>query len=253
VLLFRGLEIGDVPPTPPTPTAQVCKDQLSEFLLLAAARCLGQPVGYLPEHNGSIVQNIVPVAATQDRQISTSSRVTLQFHTETAFHPYRPRYLLLLCLRGDPLAHTTFASIFDIIAGLDAATIEILRQARFRTAVDESFRGGGRTALLAPVAVLSGPTSMPTFVYDADLMLGVDAEAQDALDRVGIEIAKVERRVTLSAGDLLVIDNNLAVHGRSPFVPRFDGTDRWLQRTFVVSDLAPSAADRCGRIIKTIF
>ncbi|HEY5875714.1 MAG TPA: TauD/TfdA family dioxygenase, partial [Ilumatobacteraceae bacterium] len=59
--------------------------------------------------------------------------------------------------------------------------------------------------------------------------------------------------VTLEPGDLLVVDNSVAVHGRSPFTPRFDGTDRWLQRTFVVSDLAPSAGDRVGRIIATRF
>ena len=45
----------------------------------------------------------------------------------------------------------------------------------------------------------------------------------------------------------------VAVHGRTPFEPRFDGTDRWLQRTFVVSDLAPSAAERRGRVIVTQF
>jgi L-asparagine oxygenase len=49
----------------------------------------------------------------------------------------------------------------------------------------------------------------------------------------------------------LIIDNAVAVHGRSPFTPRFDGSDRWLQRTFVISDLAPSAADRRGRVITT--
>ncbi|MGE0137021.1 MAG: L-asparagine oxygenase, partial [Ilumatobacteraceae bacterium] len=54
-------------------------------------------------------------------------------------------------------------------------------------------------------------------------------------------------------GDLLVVDNTVAVHGRSPFLPRFDGTDRWLQRTFVVSDLLPSAAERTGRVVTTRF
>ena len=34
---------------------------------------------------------------------------------------------------------------------------------------------------------------------------------------------------------------------------RFDGTDRWLQRSFVVADLAASAGDRDGRIITTEF
>ena len=52
---------------------------------------------------------------------------------------------------------------------------------------------------------------------------------------------------------VLVVDNNTAVHGRTPFTPRFDGTDRWLQRTFVVADLAGSAGDRRGRVITTHF
>jgi len=59
--------------------------------------------------------------------------------------------------------------------------------------------------------------------------------------------------VALDAGDLLVVDNAVAVHGRSAFPARFDGTDRWLQRTFVVPDLAPSADERQGRVITTRF
>ena len=56
----------------------------------------------------------------------------------------------------------------------------------------------------------------------------------------------------LDAGDLLVIDNRRAVHGRSKFRARFDGTDRWLQRTFVVDELA-TIADRRGSVITTQF
>ena len=66
-------------------------------------------------------------------------------------------------------------------------------------------------------------------------------------------IEEIQSGVVLEPGDLLVIDNHVAVHGRSPFTARFDGTDRWLQRTFVVDDLAPSAAERRGRVIVTEF
>jgi L-asparagine oxygenase len=59
--------------------------------------------------------------------------------------------------------------------------------------------------------------------------------------------------VALEAGDLLIVDNSVAVHGRSPFTPRFDGTDRWVQRAFVVADLTASEADRNGRVITTQF
>ena len=91
---------------------------MSEFTLLTIARRLGQPVGYEPEHGGDLVQNIVPTEAAVDRQVSTSSKVELMFHTEAAFHPHRPRYLLLLCLRGDPSAFTTLSSIFEVMPHL---------------------------------------------------------------------------------------------------------------------------------------
>ncbi|MEP7112988.1 MAG: hypothetical protein ABI862_06960, partial [Ilumatobacteraceae bacterium] len=100
-LLLRGLALGELPATPPTPTSPADKNFLSDFTLLTVARRLGQPVGYEPEHGGDLVQNIVPTRAALDRQVSTSSTVHLMFHTEAAFHPHRPRYLLLLCLRGD--------------------------------------------------------------------------------------------------------------------------------------------------------
>ena len=57
----------------------------------------------------------------------------------------------------------------------------------------------------------------------------------------------------LRPGDLLVVDNHACIHGRSAYPARYDGTDRWLQRSFVVESLAPSAPDRRGRIIDTTF
>jgi len=59
----------------------------------------------------------------------------------------------------------------------------------------------------------------------------------------------VTKRVVLSDGDVLVIDNDRAVHGRTPFVPRYDGTDRWLKRALVVRELAHD--DVFGRVNQT--
>ena len=64
-LLLRNAPIGELPPTPPSPEAPVAKDLATELTLLTVARRLGQPVGYVPEHGGRIVQNIVP---TQTRR-----------------------------------------------------------------------------------------------------------------------------------------------------------------------------------------
>ena len=257
-LLLRGLPVGELPATPPTPTSPAEKDSVSEFSLLTVARRLGQPVGYEPEHGGDLVQNIVPTRAALHRQVSTSSNVQLMFHTEAAFHPHRPRYLLLLCLRGDPSAHTTLSSICEVLPQLPSDVVDVLFEPRFRTAVDESYLHGRASVLGDPMAVLTGDRSRPSptsvsMVFDADLMVGVDEEANETIRVLGDATAACHTSVALEAGDLLIVDNTVAVHGRSPFTARFDGADRWLQRTFVVSDLAPSAADRRGRVITTHF
>ncbi len=252
-LLIRNAPIGGLPPTPPAPETPVAKDLSTELTLLTVARRLGQPVGYVPEHGGRIVQNIVPTPGAADSQMSTSSRSSLMFHTETAFHPHRPRYLLLLCLRGDPSAHTTLASVHDIMDRLEDDVVDVMFEPRFRTAVDASFLDGRPNELGPARPLVTGTRNDPTFIFDADLTVGTDTIADDVLIAVRSAIADVETSVVLEPGDLLVVDNNVAVHGRSPFTARFDGTDRWLQRSFVVADLAPSAADRDGRVITTEF
>ncbi|MDZ4825171.1 MAG: TauD/TfdA family dioxygenase [Actinomycetota bacterium] len=249
--LMRSLPVGAVPPTPATTAGH---HQAGESLLLAVANRLGEPVGYAQEHGGRLVQNIVPERGGAARQTSTSSAVTLAWHTETAFHPHKPRYLLLFCLRGDADAKTLLCSAADVLTELDHDTIAVLRRPRFRTRPDESFLPPGTIGELGPpLAVLTGEQREVVLTYDEDLMVGIDSEAHAALDRLGAAVRARATATTLEAGDLLVVDNHRVVHGRTPFAARFDGTDRWLLRTFVVSDLAPSAAEREGRIITTRF
>jgi L-asparagine oxygenase len=253
-LLLRGFDIGVLPMTPSDPQSAITKDLVSEFALLMVAKMLGEPVGYLPEHGGQIVQNLVPVKAAAYRQVSTSSAVTLGFHTETAFHPHRPRYLLLLCLRGDRNARTTLCTAKDALEELDQPTIETLRKPLFRTRPDESFLHDGTTAEFGPLTpVIFCSAASPQLSFDEELMRGETAEATAALHALATAVARRQTAVVLDAGDLLVIDNRRAVHGRSPFAARFDGTDRWLQRAFVVDSLAASEHERVGRVITTQF
>ena len=218
--------IGDLPPTPAAPDAPVAKDLATELTLLTVARRLGQPVGYVPEHGGDIVQNIVPTRRDADRQTSTSSTVELMFHTETAFHPHRPRYLLLLCLRGDPAASTTLAS-----------RARPVRRAARRRRVD-----GCSSRASAPRSTRASSTAAPTSsARRCRCVTGHRRRADvrvrrrpDGRHRPGgasrpstacaTPIDGARPRVVLEPGDLLVIDNNVAVHGRSPFTARFDGT-----------------------------
>ena len=156
-------------------------------------------------------------------------------------------------MRGDPSARTTLVSIHDLVDHLPPDVVAAMREPRYRTAVDASFLGGRANELGPARPLLTGTRDEPTFVFDADLSVGIDAGAEDVLARIRAAIDVLTTSVVLEPGDLLVVDNNVAIHGRSPFEARFDGTDRWLQRSFVVTDLAPSAAERDGRVITTEF
>jgi hypothetical protein len=252
-LLLENMALGDLPPTPEDPLLADKPDRISEFTLLTVGRLLGRPVGYLPEHGGDVVQNISPTRRNADRQVSTSSKSMLEFHTEAAFHPHRPRYLLLLCLRGDPSAATTLCSISAVLDTLTPRSRAVLFQPRFTTGIDESYAGGRSEARSVQRPVLYGDPENPKMWLDADLMSGIDPDAQDALDELARLVREHATGVTLKAGDLLVVDNDVAVHGRTPFKPRFDGTDRWLQRTFVVADHTAADGSRNGRVITTEF
>lgn len=250
-VVVHGLDIGDPGATPAEMHPADARAR-SATSLLNAATWLGSPVGYTQEHGGQVVQNIYPLAESVGQQISTSSDVPLAFHTETAFHPHKSHFLLLLCLRGDAGAATTLCSVDALVPQLDDAVVTTLGEARFRTGVDLSF-GRGDGWMTAPAPVLGAADDGPrTLTYDGELTVGTDDEARDALVRLADAIACTYTSVVLDAGDLLIIDNRRAVHGRSEFRARFDGTDRWLQRTFVIDDLV-AITDRRGSVITTRF
>ena len=66
VKLMRAQPVGAVPPTPPCP-AVAPETPVSEQTLLSVAAALGEPVGYVQEHGGRLVQNIVPERGQSDR------------------------------------------------------------------------------------------------------------------------------------------------------------------------------------------
>lgn len=218
--------------------------------LLAKASEYGSPIGYVQEQGGVLVQNLFPIMGNEARQISSSSRVQLELHTETAFHPWRPDFLMLFCLRGDRTAETTISLLVDILGNLSSETVDILKEQRFSTSIDVSFQNKSQPDKVIKMSVLSEDCSRMTF--DQTLMRGNDIEAQNALEKFRQAVYDNLMGLTLYEGDLLVIDNHKAIHGRGPFTPRYDGTDRWLKRVMVRTELPP-ADHVCDSVITTML
>jgi L-asparagine oxygenase len=255
IILFKNLDIGFVPKTPATPFSNSIKEASSDkssMIFLEYAHKFGYPVSYIQEQKGQLVQNILPVHKTETQQISTSSKVELALHTETAFHPYKPDYVLLFCLRGDPNAVTTYANVDDIVKKLDLWVIATLSKKWFTTNIDISFRTKGQKDKNIPISVLEKTEDGYNFIYDYTFVKANDELGRAALEKLHEAVSECIQEVVLETGDLLVIDNNKTIHGRKPFQARYDGTDRWVQRILVRKELPPSDQIN-GHIITTEF
>lgn len=243
VVLFKDVPVGPIPLTPTTPHIPEDVCPIARDTLFHYAKNFGVPVGYKQEQNGRLIQNIVPNPKTEYSQISSSSKADLALHTETAFHPYKPDYIMLLCLRGDPEAFTTYAYLQDILLELDDICIALLSQPLFETSVDESFRTKGEPNTFVTTTVLGVKNGQPTMCYDKSVMRGTTVASQDALEEFGRAVEKHTKEIALGRGDLLIIDNSNTVHGRKPFQASYDGTDRWVQRLLVRSYTSPISPD----------
>ncbi|MFJ2609299.1 TauD/TfdA family dioxygenase [Streptomyces sp. NPDC091279] len=243
-LVLRGLPIGapDLPATPMVKGSVQRVPSLSAATLLLFAAGLGDPAAFAAEKSGALVQDVVPVPGQETVQGNVGS-VELTFHTENAFHPHRPDYVMLLCLRSDHegIAELRTSCVRQILPRLTAATREALGRPEYVSDAPPSF---GPAAGGAVHAVLSGDPEDPDLCFDQAATRGTTPEGRAAL----AELAEVAHRtytgVLLRPGDLAVVDNRVTLHGRSAFTPRYDGGDRWLQRTFAFSDLRRSRDHR---------
>ncbi|WP_371580454.1 TauD/TfdA family dioxygenase [Streptomyces sp. NBC_01314] len=238
-MVLRGVPVDPHPPVTPNVAGSVRRvPSLASTTLLLLAQQLGHPVAYREEKSGALVQDVVPVPALHTDQ-SNAGAVELLMHTENAFHPYLPDFVLLLCVRADPAdaAGLRVASIRRAMPLLDDRTVATLREPRFRTSPPSSF---GELAEVQVGPVLRGAIDDPDLCVDFAVTRAVDSEAADALRRLDQALREVTHEIRLQAGDLAVVDNRVSVHGRTAYHPRFDGTDRWLHRAYVHVDLRKS-------------
>ena len=245
LLLIRDLPIDaeSLPPTPTRPLSVQREATVPAAVLVLFMSQLGELVAFRPEKSGALVQDVVPVPGQEQMQGNAGS-TRLELHTENAFHPHRPDFLALLCLRGDHdgSAGLQVASIRRALPLLPDDVVSVLAEPRFVTAAPPSFGAAAGDAV--PQPVLHGSIDDPDLVVDFAATRALDRVADRALTALGSALTSVGQTVVLSPGDLVIVDNRVAVHGRTAFTPRYDGRDRWLQRSFVHLDFRRSRALR---------
>jgi L-asparagine oxygenase len=246
VLLLRGFEVDDtaIGPTPSITGRETDENSAPRegFMLMLMISYIGEAFGWSSQRNGALINNILPVKMHEHEQLSTGSLSNLDWHTEEAFHPFRADYLALMCLRNHDKIPTQLATINEV--HISEQSKKILFQPRFIFLADKNFENDPREN--TPVPVMFGSYGSPYVRLDPSFMqpLPGDNEAAAALAEIVAAFGNCLHDVLLEPGDIALVDNYRAVHGRKGFQPRFDGKDRWLKRVNITLDLRKSRALR---------
>lgn len=237
-----------------------------ELLLILFSSLLGDPFCWATQQDCRLIHDVFPIKGHENGPLGSSSESELSWHTEDAFHPLRADFISFACLRNPYAAATTVGYVDSL--DLSDEVKSVLFQERFSIRPDESHlaknNSGNDLAKFSginkmwvdpdPVAVLFGDLDQPYIRVDPYFMTvrSEDQEARNALDQLISQMDAQMFDLQLESGDFCFLDNFRVVHGRKPFRPRYDGTDRWLKRLNVSCDLRKSRAARLpgSRVIR---
>lgn len=223
----------------------------ADFWLTLVGSQLGDPVSWSSLQDGRLLNDIHPIRSQEGQQTGHGSTAPLELHVEDAFHEFRCDHLALLCLRNEKRVPTWIATIDEI--DVSDSVYDVLFERRFLIRPDDehlrnlTYAGTRHEELVeTTVAVLYGSRAQPYLRLDPPYMSAVagDQAAAHALDDVTRRLSQAVRDLVLSPGDIVLIDNQRALHGRPSFTPRYDGTDRWFRRMTTVRDLTKSRGCR---------
>ena len=240
-LVIRNAPVDSkLPPTPLDDSEASGKQTwVTEGFLVGCAQLLGQIFGYKAERQGQLIQNVCPIPRRASSASSAGAFTDLELHTEIAFHPLRPEFLLLMCVREGVDAATYIADLYDVFSDVNESHIDALTRPIFRFRAPESFmdlvREDGETvqAIISRSRLRSGLC----LNLNPGVVHATEEEGAIAIRALASALQSHSQAVHLQAGDLLILNNQHVVHGRSAFTARFDGKDRWLQRAYVSAHL----------------
>ncbi len=219
-----------------------------DFWLVLLQAQLGDPFSWSSLQDGSLLNDVLPVLGREHMQTGQGSLAALELHVEDAFDDDRCDYVGLIALRNRDKVATIVAGVRVDLLPEDLR--QVLREPRFVIRADPERLAGARDGQLDArrCAMLFGAPDDPYLRVDSVFAEPVpgDAAAADAFVALCYQLAAATVPVALAPGDVLLVDNYRMVHGRTPFRPRFDGTDRWLRKVTVTCDLRRSRARRCG-------
>lgn len=251
-LICKGLPVDDdLPPTPYSGYGQQGGTGMAAALNIGLYALMGlHPVTYAGENDYRLLRHVVPTRHAQKDKSSHGSRRRFGVHVDNPDLPLGeepldgrsacPEYLSLFGLRCDTRVKTDILPLDPILDRCNMATLDELMAPQFTLRRPDSFGPDKPSTPHLPLIVERDGVYLCR--YDQENTLPETALAASAMMLFQHEIDRSRERISLLllAGDFVIFKNQRVLHARDGFMPRFDGTDRWLLRLFGLS-----AASRC--------
>ena len=220
-------------------------------VLLISLVCGMETVSYGSENDGALFVNLVTLPG--DGALADKSKAAMQGHTDAATFPFRgtfdpdepriapsPDVVYLAAMRNPDAIPTKVVPLERALQTLPQEHVTVLKESRLTLQAQRSFQRGTK-AILGNVHQLDGThvlydsaegtwvryTHSQSMVYD-----GTDTAASDAKASFEVACARCTQEVVLEPGDLLIVNNRKALHGRAPVGTATGGTTRWLIRGY---------------------
>jgi len=234
--------------------------------LLLVAAYLGESFTWGSQQGGRLVTDVIPIRGFAQEQTGHGSAVEFDLHSEDAFTDFRCDCVMLTALRNRGAVPTLASTVSSL--RLTPTDLALLAEPRFAIAIDTEHLRNADPANRPPGSEWPPVVPLVPLITgeDDDLKLRIDCAeyvaagsddhaAAQALANLTAELSRQVMRVTLGVGDLLLIDNHRAAHGRPAYQAEYDGTDRWLRRVMVAYPQSASAqaVSSTGQRVVSLF
>ena len=209
-----------------------------------------ETVSYGSENEGNLFVNLVAMPGTG--AFAEKSKRSMRGHTDAVSFPIRgdddpedrriapsPDFVTLVGLRNRKGVPTTLMQLEDVLPLLSPDDIEELKKPQYAIRAQRTFRQGTRQILGAEHLVVDASVLKDTgagivvrYSHSNVTPLTEGGAAERASNHLEAACNRAARPVVVLPGDILLVNNRLALHGRGEVGGDVGGQSRWLLRTY---------------------
>ncbi|MDR6472219.1 hypothetical protein J2777_005960 [Paraburkholderia graminis] len=275
VMLPKAFAPGHLPSTPqnfiPVPDAD--GTLIARVSAVIALGELGmETVSYGAENDGELFVNLVVIPG--EGRIADKSKGGMRGHTDAVTFPFRgqldvsnpdiapsPDFVCLSGLRNPDSVRTTIMPMSEVLANLSVEHLDELKKQQFHIRSQKTFIPGMNLILGNEHGIDEGEilldVGQETWVRYSHSSILVNEEEQPAAAEANSAFAAAchrhSRSVVVEPGDILLVNNRLALHGRSDVGGEPGGESRWILRTYGLDTTGLTKGQRYSKPAYMLF